>query len=354
MGKLLSITLNTEKVDVYDITVEDNHNFYANNVLVSNCGEACLSAFSACNLGSINLSEVYDEIAHDVNWSLLGKIIRVGIRFLDDVLSVNNYPIHETKSSAELSRRIGLGVVGLHYLLVKLGYKYGSQKCVEFLERLFATIRNEAFEASADIAIEKGSFNKFDAELYFDNEFTSSLPPRLIKKVKKTGIRNAAILSIAPTGTLSMVAGVSSSIEPMFAPIYKRRYRNGSAIKEEFVMDKLFAKFLLEEKDLSNFIGAHEIKPEEHLAVQAAIQKFTDQALSKTINLPNDFSDIQLSELLLEYMPFLKGVTVYRQGSRGEEPLEYIDIKTIDKEKILQTAEIYTREIKCVNGTCEW
>lgn len=351
---LEKIICSDELQDVYDITVEDNHNFFTSEVLVSNCGEALLPAFGDCDLGSINLSEMYDESTHDVNWSLLAKSISVGVRFLDDVLSVNNYPIHETKTAAESSRRIGLGVVGLHYLLIKLGHRYGSKKCIEFIERLFATIRNEAFEASADIAIEKGSFNKFDDELYFKNDFINSLPPRLIKKIKKTGIRNSVCLSIAPTGTMSMIAGTSSSIEPMFAPIYKRRYRSGAAKREEIVMDKLFAQFLIEGKDLSNFIGAHEITPEEHLAVQAAVQKFVDQSLAKTINLPEDFTPDQLSEILLEYMPYLKGCTVYRQGSRGEEPLEFVDINQIDKEELLKVANIYTREIKCNKGTCEW
>ena len=180
-----------------------------------------------------------------------------------------------------------------------------------------------------------------------------TLPARILRKIQKHGIRNAVILTSPPTGTTSMVVGVSSSIEPIYAPVYYRRYMINSTKKKELVMDKLFAQFLKEEKSLNTFIGAHEISPENHLAIQAAVQKYVDNCVSKTVNLPAEYTGEELSQLLLEYMPHLKGVTIYRQGSRGEEPLEYVDMSKIDKEEILRTAKIYTKNVECSNGSCE-
>ena len=353
MGRLISTTIEKIKEDVYDLTVQDNHNFFINNILVSNCGETNLSVYGTCCLGSVNLSNMYDEEKNEVDWRKLAITIRLAIRFLDDVITMNIYPIPETKFCTEQSRRIGLGTMGLHYLLIKLGYEYGSNKCIEFVERLYTTIRNEAFEASCDLAEEKGTFIRFDSDRYIENKFIQTLPARILRKIKKHGIRNAVLLTQPPNGTISMVCGVSSSIEPIFAPIYLRRYMVNSTKKEELVMDKLFAQYLKGDKSLKSFKGAHEITPEEHLAIQAAVQKYTDQAVSKTVNLPANYTGEELSDLLLEYLPHLKGVTIYRQGSRGEEPLQFIDINKIDKEEALRTAEIYTQEIECVGGSCE-
>lgn len=317
------------------------------------CAELPLPHGGSCCLGSINLSSMYDEKKNDVDWSKLGKTIKTGVRFLDNVLTVNRYPIPASEGVAKAGRQIGLGTLGLHYLLIKLGFKYGSKKSLEFLERLYATIRNEAYEASIELAKEKGAFPEFDLDEYINNNFVKKLPPRLLRKIKKYGIRNVSCSTVAPTGTVSMIAGVSSGIEPIFAPVYERNYRVGNSIHKETVMDSLFAEFVNEGKNLKAFRGAYDITPEEHLAVQSTIQEFVDASLSKTINLPPNYDSKNLADTLLDFTDHLKGVTIYQAGSRGDEPLKVIDWSELDREELLKTASKYTVNIECENGSCE-
>lgn len=321
------------------------------------CGEIPLPRFGNCCLGHINLSNMYDDKKHDVNWKKMASTIRIGIRFLDNVLSANHYPIPECKTVGEKSRRIGLGVTGLHYLLIKLGYRYGNEKCLEFLDRLFATFRNEAYKASVELAKEKGSFPAFDVEKFSKEMFFQQLPPRIQSAIKKYGIRNAVMLTIAPTGTSSMVLGVSSGVEPVFAPIYIRHFRQNNIWREEYVADKLFTEYYTNNKDLKVFCGAYDVTVEQHIAVQATIQKYIDSAISKTTNLPKDYSSKELSEIVLDYAPYVKGFTIYRSGSKGNEPLEPIDIS--DDQKLKKAMEKITSKIAaesievCIDGKCE-
>ena len=222
---------------------------------------------------------------------------------------------------------------GLHYLLLKLGYVYGDEKCLEFLDRLFATFRNEAYRASIELAKEKGSFPAFDIDRYSEEDFFKQLPTRIQNAIKKYGIRNAVMLTIAPCGSTSMILGVSSGVEPIFAPVYKRRFRDGNILREEYIVDSLFAEYYATGKDMKHFRGAYDITVEQHVAVQSTVQKYIDSAISKTINLPNDFSTDGLSDMMLEYAPYLKGCTIYRAGSKGDEPLESIINTAIGLEK---------------------
>lgn len=317
------------------------------------CTEALLPDNGNCNLGSLNLVKMYDEEAHDVDWSLLAKTIGIAVRMMDNVLTMNVYPTPETKIVAERSRRIGLGVMGLHHLLIKLGLRYGSEESLEFIERLFATIRNESFKASIEIAKEKGSFPEYDYDKYLDNEYTRKLPTRILKSIKKYGIRNAVILSIAPTGTISMVAGTSSGIEPIFAPMYNRKYRVGNILAEEIVVDKMFSDAIKSDK-WDHIVGAYDVTPEEHIAVQAAVQDYVDQAISKTINVPKDFTHEELMELILNYSDKLKGLTIYRAGSRKNEPLEAIPT-TEENVKAYAMREELAGVVNegCSTGSCE-
>jgi ribonucleoside-diphosphate reductase alpha chain len=317
------------------------------------CTEALLPADGNCNLGSINLSLMYDGEKNDVDWSLLTKVIGISIRMMDNVLTMNIYPTPETKVVAEKSRRIGLGVMGLHHLLIKMGLRYGSEESLEFIERLFTTIRNESFKASIDIAKDKGSFPEYDYERYLENDYTSKLPTRILKSIKKYGIRNAVILSIAPTGTISMVAGVSSGIEPIFAPIYNRKYRVGNTLHEEVVVDKMFGSAVKDGK-WDHIIGSYDVTPEEHMAVQAAVQDYVDQAISKTINVPKDFTHEQLMDLIMNYSDRLKGLTVYREGSRDNEPLSAIKTTKKNVEKYAMVEELQgVVSPDCAQGSCE-
>jgi ribonucleoside-diphosphate reductase alpha chain len=340
--------------DVYDIGMETNHNFFANGICVHNCAEAVLPADGNCNLGSLNLSRMYDEETNDVDWKLLSKVIRHAVRALDNVLTMNIYPTPETKVAAERSRRIGLGTMGLHHLLIKMGITYGSDSSLEFIERLYTTIRNEAFDASIDIAKEKGSFQEYNYSEYTKNQYIKKLPSRLLNKMKTHGIRNAVLLSVAPNGTISMLAGTSSGIEPIFAPMYLRKYRKEGAIAEEVIVDKMFDEFVRSGKKYEHIVGAYDVTPEQHLAVQAAVQDSTDQAISKTINLPQDFEATELMDIILKFSERLKGMTVYRAGSREDEPLKALSPTKKNVEQYIHkdnNAGIINPE--CSTGSCE-
>ena len=290
------------------------------------CGEIPLDSYANCCLGHVNLSNMINEEGKDIDWPRLAKTIRTGIRFLDNVLTVNHYPIEECKIAGERSRRIGLGTMGLHHMLIKLGIKYGSEKCIEFLDRLYATIRDESYLASMYIAREKGSFPEFNSKKYLSEEFAKTLPARIRMLIKEFGIRNAVMLTAAPTGTVSMVHGVSTGIEPIFAPMYNRRYREGNTWKQALVLDPMFKEALMKGSDGRHIVGAYDVRTEEHMAVQACIQRYTDNAISKTINLPEDASHEEVSRMALKFAPYLKGMTVYRAGSKGMEPLEALPL----------------------------
>ncbi len=317
------------------------------------CTEALLPDNGNCNLGSINLTRMYSEEIGDVDWSLLAKTIGIAVRMMDNVLTMNIYPTPDTKVVAEQSRRIGLGVMGLHHLLIKLGLRYGSEESLEFIERLFATIRNEAFKASIDIAKEKGSFPEYDYDKYIANPYIAHLPTRILKSIKEYGIRNAVILSIAPTGTISMVAGTSSGIEPIFAPMYERKYRVGNILASEIVVDRMFSEAVFNQ-DWSHIVGAYDVTPKEHMAVQAAVQDYVDQAISKTINVPKDFTHDELMELILNYSDRLKGLTIYREGSRNNEPLQALKTTEENVEKYARKEELAgVINSECNSGSCE-
>jgi len=333
------------------------------------CGEALLPEFGCCCLGSLNLPMFFDDRYKDnINMKLLKDVVFNAVRFLDNVLTVNDYPIPETKIASQMSRRIGMGTTGLAYLLIKCGMRYGSEESLEFVDKLYSNIRNYAFEASIELSKEKGPFPKFDSERYLKNQFIRRLPSRIKTAIKKYGVRNAVLMSVAPTGTVSMVAGVPSGIEPIFAPLYERTYYETGAgakpvKKTEVVMDKLFAEQYLDQIVTpvdgtpaklidENFVGAYDVTPEEHIAMQCAVQDYVDQAISKTINLPADYTEETLSSTLLEYTDHFKSVTFYREGSRGEEPLKAIpvsqDAHVLDA---AQRAVVLNQE--CEGGSCE-
>ena len=290
------------------------------------CGEISLPSYGNCCLANINLSNMVLDDGGDVDWKRLARTVRTGVRFLDNVLTVNTFPTEECKLVGERSRRIGLGVTGLHYMLIKLGIRYGSEKCLEFLDRLFSTIRDESYKQSIYLARDKKPFPEFDYKKYLNEDFAKTLPARIRMLIKRYGIRNAVMLTIPPCGTISMLHGVSSGIEPIFSAMYNRRYRNNNIWKEQLVVDPLFQEYYDEGKSLEPFVGAYDIAPEDHIKVQATIQKYMDSCISKTINLPSTATPEEFSQAALDYAPYLKGLTVYRAGSKGNEPLEAIPL----------------------------
>ena len=288
------------------------------------CGEISLPSYGNCCLGNINLNNMVLDDGTDVDWKRVARTVRTGIRFLDNVLTVNSFPTDMCKLVGERSRRVGLGVTGLHYMLIKLGITYGSEKCLEFLDRLFATIRDEAYKMSIYLARDKKPFPEFDYKKYLNEDFARTLPARIRMLIKRYGIRNAVMLTIPPCGTISMLHGVSSGIEPIFAAMYNRRYRHANIWKEQLVVDPLFKEWYTKGKKLTHFVGTYDVSPEDHIRVQATVQKYIDSCISKTINLPSTSKPEDFSQFALDYAPYIKGLTVYRAGAKGEEPLSEI------------------------------
>lgn len=335
--------------DVWDITVFDKiHCFELSQVITGNCGEAVLSPYDACNLGALVLPNFITGNVN-TNWQKLEKVIKLAVRFLDNVLDVNKYTLKDIDIKAHNSRRIGLGVMGLADYLLAKEIRYGSKESLTEIERLTKFIRDSAYQASVELAVERGSFPKFDPLLYTKSSFIRKLPGSLRLEIKEKGIRNVTVLSYAPTGTTSLLPEVSSGIEPLTFKAYKRADR----VSERIYIHQKYKKLLLEGKDLPDwFVDSTDLEPKDHFEVQAVVQRFTDGAVSKTLNFPAGTTPEQLSRYLLEYMRDLKGVTVYVDGSREgqiynkltkEEVLGYI------KEDV-GTDKLMVCDVEC--GTC--
>tara|TARA_R110000850_G_scaffold5395_2_gene22489 strand:+ start:1831 stop:3738 length:1908 start_codon:yes stop_codon:yes gene_type:complete len=350
MAKWLWDRIWTNAVDsgdpgIYNIDLANSYtnvSYFEDLPSTNPCGEISLPSYGNCCLGNLNLANMVLPDGSDVDWKRLAKTVRTGIRFLDDVLTVNHFPTPECKEVGHRSRRIGLGVMGLHYMLINLGLVYGSEKCLEFLERLFATIRDESYKTSIYLARDKAPFPAFDRDKYLSESFAKTLPIRIRHYIRKFGIRNAVMLTIPPTGTISMLLGVSSGIEPIFSAMYNRRYRQGNIWKEQLVVDPLFKEYYLDGKNLDAFVGAYDVDPEDHMKVQATIQHYIDSCISKTINLPADFESKNMIEQALEFAPYLKGMTIYKAGSKGNEPLQAIPLTEENVKKYMQLPEIET------------
>ena len=313
------------------------------------CGEISLPSYGNCCLGNVNLSNMVLDDGSDVDWKRLARTVRTGIRFLDNVLTVNKFPTNTCKRIGEKSRRIGLGVTGLHYMLIKLGVKYGSEKCLEFLDRLFTTIRDESYKQSIYLARDKSPFPEFEYKQYLNEDYAKTLPARIRMLIKRYGIRNAVMLTIPPCGTISMLHGVSSGIEPIFSAMYMRRYRHNNIWKEKLVVDPLFQEYFEKDKSLECFVGAYDVAPEDHIRVQATIQKYMDSCISKTINLPATSTPEEFSQAALDYAPYLKGLTVYRAGAKEGEPLEAIPLT---QENIEEHMTVFTETSMATGDAC--
>jgi len=328
---------------IYNIDLANSYtnvNYFENLDSTNPCGEISLPSYGNCCLGNVNLSNMVVDGA--VDWKRLARTVRSGVRFLDNILTINHFPTKTCKEVGTKSRRIGLGVTGLHYMLIKLGLKYGDEKCLEFLERLFSTIRDEAYKESIYTSRDKGAFPAFDYKEFLSQGFAKTLPARIRMLIKQHGIRNAVMLTIPPCGTISMLMGVSSGIEPIFAAMYMRRYRDTNVTKETLVVDPLFEEYVSSDKDLTNFVGAYDVSPEEHIRVQATIQRYIDSCISKTINLPEGYEAEELSSTALDYVHYLKGLTIYRAGSKNSEPLTAIPLTEENVRKYMDRDNVTT------------
>lgn len=335
--KILQNTYNSAEPGFlnWELVQEESTISYIRPLITTNpCGELPLAANESCCLGHLVLPRYIS--GDDLDWEVLGNTIRVAVRFLDNVLSINHYPLPDMKTVAQDLRRIGLGTIGLADTLILLGIKYGSEESYKFIDKLYRFISKQAYEASIILAVEKGPFPSCKPDLHVKTGFVSRMTPKIKNLIKEHGIRNCGLLTQAPGGTISILSGnVSSGIEPIFAPAYERRYWVGDERKVEVVFHPLFELFHKENKDLSNFVSARELTIRQHMEVQKLIQRHLDASISKTINVAEDCSIEEMGNIWLEYLPFLKGTTFYRENTRG-----FIDDKGVSHEPPLVALSI--------------
>jgi ribonucleoside-diphosphate reductase alpha chain len=324
------------------------------------CGELPLLPYESCNLASINLSNMAN--GKEVDWKKLGECVKWGVRFLDNVIEVNQFPLPQIRTITLANRKIGLGIMGFADLLIQLGIPYDSKEAIQFAQRLMHFIHNESVKASVGLAEERGVFPNFSRSIY-----------------AKTGLRmrNATVNSIAPTGTISIIAGCSSSIEPLFAVSFVRNVLSGRKL---FEVNPLFEKMAKEAgiynptllktiastgtlrkikkipADLRKlFVTAFDVTPTQHLQIQAAFQKHTDNAVSKTINLPEHATPRDVKRIyLLAYHLKCKGITIYRYGSKENQVLSFEGLggNRVTRKRELQAGPEYSGG--CMKRLCSF
>lgn len=304
------------------------NNYYWNKIIAVNpCGEEGLPQWGVCNLGSINLSALVKgndiDRAGTFDFAALKKIAKIAVRFQDNIVDMDPYVFPGIKKTQlEGERRIGLGTMGLGDTLIKLHMRYGSPESLEFIEKVYKTIKDEAYKASAENAREKGSFAKFDRKLYLAGKFVSQVSEESKKAIKKYGIRNSLLLMQAPTGSTSLMAGTSSGIEPVYEFEFMRHDRLGDHVIRHHLYEEWFKKHEHEIKDKKVqkpdwFVSANDLTPEDHVRVQAAIQKHVDASISKTVNAPKTHTVEDVKRLYtLAYKLGCKGIAYMRDGSR--------------------------------------
>ena len=293
------------------------------------CGETPLLDYESCNLGSINLSKFYrnKKNGQSIDWIKLREIIRLAVRFLDNIVDVNKYPLPQIREATLANRKIGLGVMGWADLLLKLHIRYDSQKALNLAEKIMSFIQIEGREMSRKLAKERGNFPNKDKSIYKNEEY----------------MRNATITTVAPTGTISIIANTSQGIEPIFAIYTKRNVKESLGVNlyeinscvREFLkfkgvwkqeMEKNTSGCLMLPPELRKIlVTAHKVSPEWQIKMQAAFQKYTDNAVSKTVNMTFDTEVKEIEQIyLLAHSLGCKGTTVYRNGSRENQLLEDI------------------------------
>ncbi len=291
------------------------------------CSEIPLEPYGCCCLGNINLSEfVIDAFTEEarVDWQRLETAARYATRFLDNVLdySADLHPLEEQKSASLWSRRIGVGFTGFGDMLVKLNLKYDSEAAVQFTDDLFNSIKNLVYDASTEIAEEKGTFPAYEYEKHIQSPFIHRLDETVQEHIRTRGLRNAALLTVPPVGSGSVLAGTTSGIEPIFARSYTRR--SESLAKDEFkvyhgtVLEYMQEFDIEDESELPDtFVTSHEINPRSRVQMQATIQQHIDHSISSTVNLARDITEEEVGNIYeLAWQYGCKSITVYREGSR--------------------------------------
>ncbi len=316
-----------------------SNTWYFERLVATNpCGEQPLGPWAVCNLGAMNLSayvkgeDLANDKAGEFDYETFGKDVRVAMRLLDNVIDQTYYFFKENEEIAKQIRRTGLGIMGLGDALIKMHLGYGSEASLPVIHKIFKTLRDNAYDASADIALEKGAFPKFIKAKYMKGYHIQNLPKDIQKKIAKQGIRNAVLLTIAPTGTTSLVSGVSSGVEPVYEFSFLRRWRGG----EDMVYHPLFDIWRKAHEGADKpayFVSANDLTPLEHVRVQAVAQEYIDSSISKTVNAPNSHTVEDVKNLYMSAYDFgLKGVTYMRDGSR-QGVLERVEEKKEKKEE---------------------
>ena len=332
------------------------------------CGEVPLLAYEACNLGSINLGKMV-KADGTVDWDLLGKTTRTAIRFLDNVIAVNNYPLPQISEMVQNNRKIGLGVMGWADMLMKMGISYASAEGTKLAGQVMEFIDYESKCESIELSKERGRFNNFKGSVYDGKNFlynkykgksagiiSDEQWKELDSQIEKYGIRNATTTCIAPTGTISMIAGASGGVEPLFGLVFSRLIMDGTemlevnpifkdyAVKHGFYSEDLMKEIAktgsvahvagVPEEVKKIFVTAHDVSPYWHVKMQAAFQLHTDNAVSKTVNFEEHATRKDIEEAyVLTYENNLKGITVYRNNSRQFQPMNLDDKKKTDEAK---------------------
>ena len=299
---------------VYDLHEPVSDTWITDGIVSRGCGEQPLGEWAVCNLGAMNLAAYVKEKQFD--FTSFEQDVKVAMRLLDNVIDQTYYFFKKNETVAKDIRRTGLGIMGLGDALIKMELRYGSEEAAPTVEKIFKTLRDSAYDASSDLAREKGAFPKFEKDKYMRGHFIKQLPPSLREKIGAQGIRNAVLLTIAPTGTTSLVAGVTSGVEPVYEFVFKRRWRGG----EETMYHPLFDAWRKDHPDADKpayFVSANDLTPEEHVSVQAIAQKYIDSSISKTVNAPNAHTVDDVKRLyMMAYDEGLKGITYMRDGSR--------------------------------------
>lgn len=350
------------------------------------CGEVPLLPYEACNLGSINLNKMVKENNDgtcSVDWDLLAKTTRTAIRFLDNIITINKYPLPQIAEMVNNNRKIGLGIMGWADMLMKIGISYASEQGTKLASQIIEFIDYESKCESIELSKERGRFANFkgsiyDSEHYLYNKYKDKSAGKisdeqwkeLDNKIKKFGIRNATTTCIAPTGTISMIAGASGGIEPLFGLVFSRLILDNTEmleinpifknymIKHNLYSEELMKKIAIDgsithinnipENVKKIFVTAHDVTPYWHVKMQAAFQLHTDNAVSKTVNFVESATRDDIKETyILAYKSHLKGITVYRNNSRTFQPMnlkkeekkseEIIKEKIKNPEKTIQT-----------------
>lgn len=344
-----------------DLANRENNIWYHKPLISTNpCGEIWLEEYGSCDLGAIVLPRFVNDLG-ELDWNTLKKTIHTAVRFLDNVLSVNEYPLPEIRDNCTDVRRIGLGIMGLHDMLIKMGHRYSSQSAKVLTSMLMQFIKEEAYLASTELAAEKGAFPAYSDEFLESGFVKRAIPSYIRERIALNGIRNCALLTIAPTGTTGMVSNVSTGIEPIFSAAYWRRYRRAASggntvMDKELVLNPYWSELEKLGKDTNILEGAYDVSPADHFEIQQICQYQIDNAVSKTINLPEHYKIDNLSELWLDSLPYLKGTTFYRAGSRENEPYEAIPLadaaRIAHHNEHAQSSILEQNMMDCVGDNC--